>query len=140
MYRGRRRTGRTGGYILEQLLITLLITAFLMPIVTSLLSITIHALERPVSLQDEMGITQLRRVIAVSEAFEVKEAEVDLTHHGTQMRLRLVNERLVLSDPGTQIFLTDLESMSFQTKGGLLYILYAHPGTPEITQCLGPLE
>ena len=134
-----RRTGkrRTGGYIIEQLLISLAICAFLIPVASALLAVLIRAFQSPLYSQDEAALAQLRHVIAVSDDFECTASEIRMLHHGDTQRLHLANRNLVLTSPGTQIFVTDLESVSFSQEGDLLYLTYAHPEKKPVQRCLG---
>ena len=135
---GRRTFGRrTHGYIIEQLLISLAVCAFLVPVAASILAILIRSVSADTAAMDETAITQLRHVIAVSDEFETDGAELQFTHHGSRQRLHLVNGNLVLTSPGTQIFLTRLSDVSFSIEGELIYLRYAHPDEETLCRCLG---
>ncbi len=129
---------RSGGYIIEQLLISLGTCAFLIPVAASLFAILLHALKQPLRSQDETGVAQLRRVISVSTDLICTDNQIQLHHHGKEQILRFVNGKVALTNPGTQIFLSDLESAQFSTDGGLLYVTYTHPNEEPVTRCLGP--
>ena len=135
----RRRTERrrSGGYIIEQLLISLAVCAFLIPITAAILSILLRSLQMPLRSQDETGIAQLRHIINVSDEFECNSAELQFRHHGDQQSLHLANGNLVLTNPGTQIFLTDLSSAVFELQGDMIYLTYAHPEKEPVRRCLG---
>ncbi len=136
--RGFRRIHRTtGGYILEQLLITLGICAFLIPVTVVLLGTLSRLLACPIDLQDEVSISQLRHVINTGYDFECSGNELSFMHHEKRQRLVLRNGNLCLIDPGTQIFLSDLANVDFSLEGDVIYIRYAHfEKDPEI-RCLG---
>lgn len=133
----RRTSRRTDGYIIEQLLISLAVCAFLIPICSAILSILLRALEQPLLSQDETGIAQLRHVINVSDNFECSGSELRFTHHGDDQILHLTNGNLILTHPGTQIFLTDLSSVSFELEGELIFLNYEHPEKEPSRRCLG---
>ena len=135
----RRRTTvrRTGGYIIEQLLISLAVCAFLIPVGTAVLAILLRAVSPSFQAMDETAVAQLRHVIAVSDDIEVSSGELQFRHHGTMQRLHLVNGNLVLTSPGTQIFLTSLCEASFSAEGGVIYLRYAHPEEEPVRRCLG---
>lgn len=128
---------RNHGYIIEQLLISLAVCAFLIPVAASILAILIHSLSADYTAMDETAIAQLRHVIAVSDDFVCSGSELQFNHHGSRQRLHLVNGNLVLTSPGTQIFLTDLSELSFSEEGGVIYLQYAHPEKETICRCLG---
>ena len=135
---GRRTGGRRNrGYIIEQLLISLAVCAFLIPVAASILSILIRAISADSTAMDETAVTQLRHVIAVSDEFEINGSELQFCHHGSRQRLHLVNGNLVLTSPGTQIFLTRLSDVSFSMEGEMIYLYYAHPDEETICRCLG---
>ena len=133
----RRSSRRNGGYILEQLLITLGICAFLIPVTVVLLGTLSRQLSCPVDLQDEVSISQLRHVINTGYDFECSGGELSFMHHEKRQRLVLRNEHLCLIDPGTQIFLSDLSDVSFSLEGDVIYIRYAHFEKEPETRCLG---
>ena len=138
MYLQYRRTRRrSGGYIIEQLLISLAVCAFLIPVAAVILSVLIHALHAPLLSQDETGLAQLRHVIAVSDEFACSGSELRFRHHGEQQSLHLSNGNLVLTSPGTQIFLTDLSSAVFETEGSVIYLTYAHTEKDPVRRCIG---
>ena len=134
----RRNTRRnTGGYILEQLLITLGICTFLIPVTVVMLGTLSRELSCPMDLQDEVSISQLRHVINTGYDFECSGSELSFMHHEKRQRLVLRNGNLCLIDPGTQIFLSDLSDVNFYLEGDVIIINYAHfEKDPEI-RCLG---
>ncbi len=133
----RKHRRRSCGYILEQLLITLLICAFLIPVAAILLSTLARMTAPPADYQDELGLVQLRHVINVSRDFVCTGSELSFVHHDARQRLALRNGNLDLLDPGTQIFLSNLSDASFSITGDLIYVTYAHPDRSPETRCLG---
>ena len=132
--RGRKRRS---GYVIEQLLITLAVCAFLIPVITIALGSLLRALQVRQSFQDEAAIAQLRHVINVSTEIETDGSSLTLTCHGNEMTLALRNGNLDLLSPGTQIFLTELESASFEIEGELIYLTYEREGKEPVRRCLG---
>ena len=128
--------GRSG-YILEQLLITLGICAFLMPITVVLLGTLVSSLYVSSAIQDEVSLAQLRHVINVSDEFSISANELSFVHHEERQRLILRNGNLVLIDPGTQIFLSDLSALSFSMEGDLIYVTWTHTDAEPETRCIG---
>ncbi len=136
--RNRRRNVRSrDGYIVEQLLITLGICAFLIPVTVVLLCTLSRLLAYPADLQDEVSISQLRHVVNASYDFECCGSELSFVHHEKRQRLALRNGNLCLIDPGTQIFLSDLSDVTFYLEGDVIYIRYAHFDKETETRCLG---
>ena len=135
--RNRSSSGNRRGYIIEQLLISLLICAFLIPVSAALLLILARTLNSREGFQDEAGIASLRHVINISEDISCEGDRLSLTCHGNEMYLAKRGDCLDLLSPGTQIFLSDLESVHFSIRGNLIYVRYAHEGKPETERCLG---
>ena len=121
-------------------MITLLICAFLIPVILAMVKIIARNLSVPEDFQDEVSIAQLRHVINVSREFECHGNELSFLHHEERQRLVLRNGNLVLVSPGTQIFLTELEQASFFTEGDLIYVSYRHVSSQEAAiRCIGRL-
>lgn len=118
-------------------MISLAICAFLIPVVSASLGILMRALKQPMQSQDELGIAQLRHVIAVSDEFSCSGDKLSMHHRGEDQILCLTNGNLILRSPGTQIFLTDLSEASFSIKEGVIVLTYAHPGKEYVTRCIG---
>ena len=79
------------GYILEQLLITLGICAFLIPITVVILGVLVSSLHVSSVIQDEVSLAQLRHVINVSDEFSLEGNELSFVHHEDHQRLALRN-------------------------------------------------
>ena len=125
------------GYILEQLLITLGICAFLIPITVVILGVLVSSLHVSSTIQDEVSLAQLRHVINVSDEISLNGNELSFVHHEEQQRLTLRNGNLVLIDPGCQIYLSDLSSVSFSIEGDLIYVTWTHTDSDPETRCIG---
>ena len=125
------------GYIIEQLLITLVICAFLIPVCTALLLVLCRALDSHEGFQDEAGISQLRHIINIADEISTDGERLNLTLHGNEMYIARRGDCLDLLSPGTQIFLSEIESAGFSIQDNLVFLRYAHEGKPEIERCLG---
>ncbi|MBO7702959.1 MAG: hypothetical protein J6S26_00830 [Solobacterium sp.] len=125
------------GYILEQLLITLGICAFLIPITVVILGVLVSSLHVSSAIQDEVSLAQLRHVINVSDEFSLEGNELSFVHHEDHQRLALRNGNLVLIDPGCQIYLSDLSALSFSIEGDLIYVTWTHTDSDPETRCIG---
>lgn len=123
--------------MIEQLLITLAVCAFLIPVSTALLLVLCRSLNSHEGFQDEAGIAMLRHVINISDNITCDGEKLNLSCHGDEMILARRGNCLDLLSPGTQIFLSDIESAAFSIRGNLVYVRYAHEGKPEIERCLG---
>ncbi|MCR5230586.1 MAG: hypothetical protein K6D03_10715 [Solobacterium sp.] len=132
------RTGfrGTGGYIVEQLLMTLITCSFLIPVTITVLKIMIGNLEFPYDMQDELAISQLRHIINVSRDFTSDGSSLQFTYHESNSSLSLINGKLILK-PGTQIFLSDLENAVFRIDNEIITVAFSHTGHPETERILG---
>ena len=74
-------------------------------------------------VNSEMALMDLRRVLFLAYDLKVCDNELEFIYHNDDYRLRLVNNRLILQ-PGTQIYLNDIEEVRFYTKNGSLYLAY----------------
>jgi len=128
---------RSSGYIIEQLLITLAVCAFLIPVILICLGSVSRGLLYSEAFQDETGIAQLRHVINCASEIDTDGSTLSLTYHGNRMMLAKRGDQLDLLSPGTQIYLTDLTEVSFEINGGIIYLNYAHEGKPAVRRCLG---
>jgi hypothetical protein len=126
------------GFILEPLLITLAVLALLSPLAVTQLRLLLRTLSFPEDLQDRTGLAQLRRLINVSDDFQVSEQQISLRYNGQTMVLHLVGENLILQ-PGTQFFLTRVDEIHFAVKGAVLEVCYERKDKQSCA-CLGLVE
>ncbi len=121
MYTGDR------GTILGQFLISTAVLLVLAPCITLILLIQLNALSFDESVQDEIALAQLRRILAVSEDADVSGHTMSFTYHCERNMLYETNGHLILT-PGTQIFLSDIDSASFRRDGHEIRIVYSRSG------------
>jgi hypothetical protein len=126
------------GFILEPLLISLAVMTLLSPLALTQLQLLLRNLSFPEDLQDRTGLAQLRRLINVSDDFQVSEQQVSMLYKGQTMVLRLAGENLILQ-PGTQYFLTQVDEIHFAVKGTILEICYERK-EKQSCACLGLVE
>ncbi|MBR2829467.1 MAG: hypothetical protein IKE68_02855 [Solobacterium sp.] len=113
--------------ILEQALIVLLTALACLPaVMASLNALRLLLIPSPV-IQDEIALCQLRRILSLSHDMEVSSGQVHFIYHGEEARISPVNGNLILQ-PGTQIFLTELDQCSFSVNDGLLYVSTVREG------------
>ncbi len=120
----RHVSGRRGYASLSSVLLTFLIVMWLLPVLTLCAGSAQKLLSFDTELQDEAALGQLRRIFLLAYETEVYPDRVEFTYQKRQMRLSEVNGNLILQ-PGTQIFLTDIDCASFHTEGGLVYVRYS---------------
>lgn len=125
------------GFVVEEMLLALGILCFLMPIVTGLLSVLSPALRIPSDYQDGVNIAQLRYVINCSDHLESIGSDLYLRYHEEDKVFTYSNGHLILTSPGTQIYLTDIEYCYFYMENEVIYLTYQHPESNEVTVCVG---
>ena len=90
---------RTGGYILEQSLLTLYLCALLVPILVNCCGVMVRAAKRPDTFQDEIALAQIRHILNVSEDIRIEGDMLYLTYHDRESSISLINGNLVMK-PG----------------------------------------
>lgn len=121
-----RNWGRRGS-VLTEFLLTLLIACLLIPACIVCIAILSGTLRFDQTLQDEIALMQLRRVLLLSYDIETNGNVVYFTYQTREMRLSDVNRNLIIQ-PGTQIFVSDIDYASFYYSQGLLMVKYEREG------------
>jgi|GEM_PF-226867 len=78
-------------------------------------------------VNDEIALCQLREDLLISYDMEFSRNELRFTYEGKPFRLSSVNGMLILQ-PGTQIFLHDIDDLYFEKRGGMIYAVYRRKG------------
>lgn len=115
------------GFVLSQYLITLIAGAVLMHTMVISIFLSISGLTFAIELQDEIGIQQLRRLLLLSYDMCCMTDCVSFEYKNEKYTLQYVNENLIMQ-PGTQIFLTDVDACTFVQYGRDLYMEYVRDG------------
>ena len=87
------------------------------------ISITRNVLKDRTPLQDQIVLVQLRHYLAVAYDIELQPTMISFQRQHKEMRLRLVNQNLIIQ-PGTQIFLMDIESAMFYLENDSVILRY----------------
>lgn len=74
-------------------------------------------------INDEIALEQLREQLLISYDMEISSDELDFIYKNKQFSLSLVNRKLLLQ-PGTQMYLNDVDSLYFDVKNGCIYVCY----------------
>ena len=78
-------------------------------------------------IDDEIALFQLRECLLISYDLHYSPERLDFRYEGSPFRLSLVNDKLILQ-PGTQIYLDGIESLSFDRRGEMIYVVYQRSG------------
>ena len=87
------------------------------------ISITRNVLKDRTPLQDQIALVQLRHYLAVAYDIELQPTMISFQRQHEEMRLSLVNQNLIIQ-PGTQIFLMDIESAMFYLENDSVILRY----------------
>lgn len=74
-------------------------------------------------INDEIALMQLRELMLISYDVYVNTSSVDFIYKNKDFKLSNVNNKLILQ-PGTQIFLNDIDDLCFEERNGCIYVLY----------------
>ncbi|MEE8807317.1 MAG: hypothetical protein SOI44_02730 [Lactimicrobium sp.] len=118
------------GFALSDVLITILISVMLLPVVTACLWILPHLTAFDEGIQDEIALQQLRRILMLSYDLECQGDTLTFQYQGRDCQLVLRNNRMILQ-PGTQIFLNEIENMYFSQEQEAVYVYYQRESSLE---------
>ena len=111
------------GFALIEILICILTVCICIPITVQVISITRSIIKDRTPLQDQIALVQLRHFLAVAYDIELQPTMISFQRQHEEMRLRLVNQNLIIQ-PGTQIFLIDIESAMFYLENDSVILRY----------------
>ena len=104
-------------------LIGLLITITMLPICLEAFVFTSNIPFDYTEINDELAMSQLREQMLIAYDVSVSSGEIDFVYKNKDFRLSLVNNKLLLQ-PGTQIYLDNIDYLYFEEKNGCIYTVY----------------
>ena len=104
-------------------LIGLIITITMLPICISAFRYTSDITFEYNEISDELAIYQLRQQLLIAYDMQCNKDELSFIYKNKQYRLSLVNNKLILQ-PGTQIYLNDIDYLYFDYRGETIYVVY----------------
>ena len=111
------------GFALVEILVAILTVCICIPILVSVISLMHTSLKDRTSLQDQIALIQLRRYLAVAYDVELLPSSLTFQRQHEEMRLSVVNQNLIVQ-PGTQMFLMDIEAALFYLEGDSVMLRY----------------
>lgn len=78
-------------------------------------------------INDEIAISQLREQMLICYDLKFSRDVLRFRYKNDDFRLSLVNNMLLLQ-PGTQIYLNDVDSLYFEKRNGCIYVVYERDG------------
>lgn len=111
------------GFALAEVLVAILTVCICIPILVSVISLMRTSLKDRTSLQDQIALVQLRRYLAVAYDIELLPSSLTFQRQHEEMRLSVVNQNLIVQ-PGTQMFLMDIEAALFYLEEDSVMLRY----------------
>ena len=111
------------GFALVEVLVAILTVCICIPILVSVISLMHTSLKDRTSLQDQIALIQLRRYLAVAYDIELLPSSLTFQRQQEEMRLSVVNQNLIVQ-PGTQMFLMDIEAALFYLEEDSVMLRY----------------
>lgn len=111
------------GFALVEVLVAVLTVCICIPILVSVISLMRTSLKDRTSLQDQITLVQLRRYLAVAYDIELLPSSLTFQRQHEEMRLSVVNQNLIVQ-PGTQMFLMDIEAALFYLEEDSVMLRY----------------
>ena len=111
------------GFALVEVLVAVLTVCICIPIMVSVISLMRTSLKDRTSLQDQIALVQLRRYLAVAYDIELLPSSLTFQRQHEEMRLSVVNQNLIVQ-PGTQMFLMDIEAALFYLEEDSVMLRY----------------
>jgi hypothetical protein len=106
----------------------MLLAGMLVPVAASCIVLLPQMIEFTEDVQDETALYQLRRIGMMAYDPSVASSSLTFTYRDKEWILHQVNDHLILQ-PGTQIFLSSIDSASFEERNGVIYIVYQRGNT-----------
>lgn len=74
-------------------------------------------------ISDEIALAQLREQLLIAYDMNQSSNELNFVYKNKNYKLSLVNNKLILQ-PGTQIYLNDIDDLHFENRGNIIYVTY----------------
>lgn len=116
------------GFTLAEVLLTLLIVSAMIPITLLCLSPFTYLLNFSEEIQDQIALSQLRRILLLSYDIEYAPHQMNFVYQHQLRSLYCVNNHLIMT-PGTQIYLSQIDEAWFNLNGDCIYVVYERKGS-----------
>lgn len=111
------------GFVLMELILALSIATIMLPIESKALSFFANQDYSAASLQDEISLAQLRRVLNLCYEKKVVNNTLVCNYKQAEVEFRFKNNRLYAT-AGTWIFLTEIDDLFWSIQNGLVILSY----------------
>jgi len=104
-------------------LVGLLIIVSMLPICSMAFSYTSRIPFEYNEIADELALAELREILLITYDMKVSYSSLDFIYQNKDFSLSLVNRKMLLQ-PGTQIYLNDIDELHFEIRGNTIYVIY----------------
>lgn len=119
--------GRNGSIMMTDVVLSVMIVIMLVPALMISVAVMHDSLRFNEEVQDEVGLSQLRRILLISYDLECSSGSLQFEYQGRDCILQQVNDHLIIQ-PGTQIILADIDSCRFEQMGNTVLLYYERHG------------
>ena len=108
---------------LTRLLLALIITVTILPLCAMSFRYAADLTCDYNEVNDEIALFQLREILLIAYDLEISYDRLSFVYQNDDFRLSLVNRKLILQ-PGTQIFLNDIDTLYFYENHDTVFLHY----------------
>ena len=108
-------------------LIGLIIIITMLPICTQAFMYVSNITFNYNEINDEIALMQLREQLLIAYDMDFSDYELNFLYKNKNFKLSKVNNKLLLQ-PGSQIYLNDIDELRFVNKNGCIYVEYQRQG------------
>lgn len=122
-YRLQSDTNTVSGSALSEVLLVLLVASIMVAPVVSAMRLVPRFLSFQDDVQDEIALSQMRRILMLSYKIEAQGSTLAYTYQDREFTLSMVNGNLIIQ-PGTQMILPHIAHAYFESDGEVIYVVY----------------
>ena len=104
-------------------LVGLMIIVSMLPLCSMAFSYTSRIPFEYNEVSDELALAELREILLIAYDMRVSYSSLDFLYQNKDFSLSLVNRKMLLQ-PGTQIYLNDIDELHFEERGTVIYVIY----------------
>ena len=114
---------RFSGFLLKDMLVLLFIALLMLPLASKSLEILASFKRQDSSIGDLLSLEKLKRELIIADELDLGLHELSFKKGEDIWRLIYQDKRLYLT-PGYQLFLDDVDDLSFSVENGRIYVEY----------------
>ena len=104
-------------------LVGLMIIVSMLPLCSMAFSYTSRIPFEYNEVSDELALAELREILLIAYDMHVSYNSLDFIYQNKDFSLSMVNRKMLLQ-PGTQIYLNDIDELHFEERGTVIYVIY----------------